>query len=415
MRVQVTRQVAHWRAALTALDDLENFAAPGAWATLERYLGVAMRAQLRASVERLKRAADVLAAELRAAETLEDLDRVRQLVVRFRRRFMQVETALDFYGDAVNSRTNPKLAALLRACDVLAMQAIEQILKPLGHPTPRVLSYADKGMGASVLRSGLRLWDRRSLSVAAAIKITRHNLGHPGGALIHEAGHQASFTLRFHQELAQHFRRELADAPDVAEAWANWSSELAADVIAFVTVGYGAVSALHDVIAGEDQRVWTVPPGDPHPPAFLRVLAGTQLCLRYFGAGPWDDLARAWLVAHPIERAPSEVRGLHARSVERLPRIVDICLRRPMRAFGGKPIVALVDPRRVRPDVLRQLERDAGGALYTSPHWLWNESLRLLALSGYRAATQPERATEIAEQFEGWMLRLGRGLEQAAA
>jgi len=69
---------------------------------------------------------------------------------------------------------------------------------------------------------------------------------------------------------------------------------------------------------------------------------------------------------------------------------------------------------RVRPDALAALARDAGASLGTSSHWLWSESLRLLALAGYRAATEPDRALEIAAEFEAWMLRLGGGVRMAA-
>jgi len=413
LRIQVTRQVAHWRAAVVTLDDLDNFAAPAAWAGLERHLGTTLRDQLRAAVERLRRQADVLEAELRAADTADELERVRRAVVRFRRRFLQTETALDFYGDAVNTRTNPKLAAVLAACDVLARRSLDAMLTPLGKPVPPVLTYIDKGLGASILRSGLRLWDGHTLSAAAAIKITRHNLYRPT-ACLHEAGHQAAFMLGWNEELAAAFRGELADAPAVADTWANWSSEVAADTFAFAHVGYAAVAALHDVIAGEPASVFALRPMDPHPIAYLRVLLGTQMSVRYFGAGPWDDLSRAWMRAHPIEEAPAGLRNLLEGSVARMPRIVDACLRRPMKAFGGRPITAIVDPARVRPDALAQLARDAGPALFTSSHWIWTECLRLLALSGFRAASEPDRAKEIAEQFEGWMLRLGRGMEAAA-
>jgi hypothetical protein len=168
------------------------------------------------------------------------------------------------------------------------------------------------------------------------------------------------------------------------------------------------------VIAGEPASVFALRPMDPHPIAYLRVLLGTQMSIRYFGAGPWDDLSRAWMRAHPLDEAPAGLRELLEASVARMPRIVDACLRRPMKAFGGRPISAIVDPARVRPDALAQLARDAGPALFTSSHWIWTECLRLLALSGYRAASEPDRAKEIAEQFEGWMLRLGRGMEAAA-
>jgi hypothetical protein len=414
VRVQVTRQVAHWRAAVVTLDDFENFASASAWGMLEGYLGVAIRGLLQASVQRLQRSADVLAAELRAAETMAELERVRRLVVAFRRRFLQVELALDFYGDAVNTRTNPKLGAILRACDILATQSLDVVLGPLGRTTPATLSYVDKGIGASILRSGLRLWDGRSLSVAAAIKVTRHNLGFPT-AVLHEAGHQASFMLGWNEQLAAAFGEEFArDAPDVGEALATWSSEIAGDAFAFCHAGYAAVAALHDVVAGEPLRVWSVPFGDPHPPAQLRVLIGTAMSRRFFGAGPWDDLERSWVVAHPLSESPRSRRRLHARAMARMPRIADVCLTRPYPAFGGRSLSALADPLRVRPDELARLERDAGTSLFTSPHWLWSESLRLLALSGYRAATEPDRATVVAEQFEAWMTRLGQGVQAAA-
>lgn len=413
LRIQVARQVAHWRAAVVTLDDLDNFASPGAWQGLERYLGAAVQGHLRLAIDRLRRQADVLEAQLRAAETAEELERVRRSVVAFRRRFLRTETALDFYGDAVNTRTNPKLAALLAGCDVLARRSLDAVLPPLGKPVPPVLTYIDKGLGASILRSGLRLWDGHTLSAAAAIKITRHNLYRPT-ACLHEAGHQAAFALGWNDELATALRRELASDPPVADTWSSWASEMAADAFAFAHVGYAAVATLHDVIAGDPASVFALRPMDPHPIAYLRVLLGTQMCVRFFGAGPWDDLARAWMLAHPIRTAPAVLQELLAASVRQLPAIVDICLRRPMAAFRGRPLMALVDPARVRPDALEQLARDAGPALFTSSHWIWNECLRLLALSGYRAATEPERARETAEQFEGWMLRLGRGIEAAA-
>jgi hypothetical protein len=358
----------------------------------------------------------VLQAELQAAETIGDLDNVRLLTVRFRRKYLQAETALDFYGDAVNTRTSPKTAALLRACDILAGRSLEQVLQPLGQPVPPVLTYVDRGLGASVLRSGLRLWDGRSISVAAAIKVTRHNLGGARpSALLHEAGHQVGFSLGWNDELAEMFQREFRrDAPEVGEAWAGWASEMAGDAFAFAHAGYAAVAALHDVIAGEQQRVWSVPPGDPHPPAGLRVVANAAMAQRLYGAGPWDDLVRSWALVHPAERAPAEIRELYVRSTARMPRIVEILLLRPMRAFNKRSLIDLVDPLRVRPDELTRLQHDAGTALFTSPHWLWQEALRLLALSGYRAATEPERATEVAQQYQNWMTRLGHGIQPAA-
>lgn len=409
----MSRQVAHWRAAVVALQDFDDFAPASAWASLERHLGTALRRHLANAVERLRRESDVLAAQLRAADTLEELERVRRDVIRFRRRYLSTEVALDFYGDAVASRSSPKLAAMLAACDVLAGRSLEPVVAALGKQVPPVLTYVDKGLGASILRSGLRLWDGHTLSAAAAIKVTRHNLYRPT-ACLHEAGHQGSFMLGWNDELSNSLRSELRDTPALADVWAGWASEIAADTFAFAHVGYAAVAALHDVVAGESAAVHTLRPMDPHPIAYLRVLLGVQMCVRFYGAGPWDDLAAAWTAAYPISRAPAGLHELLSTSVERLPRIVDVCLRRPMAAFGGRPLVALVDPARVRPEALASLVRDTGASIYTSPQLVWSECLRLLAHAGYRAATEPERATELARDFEQWMLRLGRGSQMAA-
>jgi hypothetical protein len=413
LRAQVARQVAHWQAATVGLQDIENFASAAAWKTLEQYLDVALRRHLQEAAERLMRQANVLVAELQAAATAAELEQLRVRVIRFRRRYLQVETALEFYGHAINSRTSPRLAGLLSACDVLAHLSIAEVLTPLRRDVPPVLTYVDKGLGASVLRAGLRLWDGGSLSPAAAVKITRQNLLTPT-ALIHETGHQVAHIVGWNEELAALLQRELArSSTDVAAHFASWASEIAADTHAFAHTGYGSVAALHDVVSG-GPTVFRLLPGDPHPVAYLRVLLNVQMCVRFFGAGPWDDLGRAWVRSYPLTAAPPETRALIERALPLLPRIAELCLLAPMRAFSGRALAAIVDPLRVRPDALARLAQEAGGALTTSSHWLRREGLRLLALSSYRAATEPERAAEIARQYEDWMLRLGRPVAAAA-
>ena len=197
-----------------------------------------------------------------------------------------------------------------------------------------MLTYVDKGLGASILRAGLRLWDGGSLSPAGAIKITRQNLLTPT-ALIHESGHQVAHIVGWNEELAAAFERGAAGRGRIG-VWSSWASEVAADTHAFVHTGYGAVAALHDVVSG-GATVFRHLAGDPHPIAYLRVLLNVQMCVRFFGAGPWDDLARAWVRAYPLTGASPETRSLIERSVPLLPRIAELCLLTPMRAFGGQP------------------------------------------------------------------------------
>jgi hypothetical protein len=302
------------------------------------------------------------------------------------------------------------MAALLRTCDLLAGRSMFTVLDTRGIPTPYVLTYLEKGLGASILRAGLRLWDAVTESPAAVIKITQHNLYRPT-ALIHEAGHQVSHLVSWHTELSPVFTRRLAaGGTELAEIWSSWTSEITADTFAFVHTGYAALAGLHDVLSGGEGTIYRFLPGDPHPIGWLRVLLGVEMCRLTYGSGPWDDLAEAWLASYPLEHAPAHVRELLARSVSLLPQIANLCLCEPLRAFGNKPITTLVDPERVRPATLQRLEDQVGPALYTSPHWLFTEGLRLLALTGYRAATLPEQASEVIAQQEAWMLRLGESL-----
>jgi hypothetical protein len=414
VRTQLARQVAHWTAAAARLQDLDDLAPPAAWNSLERYLGLSIRQHLTRVVARLNRDATLLKAAFDSALSIADLATIRRQLLAFRQLYLRVETTLDFYADAINTRTSSTLAGLMRACDTLAHRSMAQILDQLGKPIPITLSYLDKGLGASILKAGLRLWDGTGVNPVAAIKITRHNLHRPT-ALIHEAGHQVAHIVGWNEEFAAALTKGLADAPSgVADAWASWASEISADAFAFVHTGYASVAALHDVLAGEESTMFRHLHGDPHPISYIRLLLCVEMCRQFYGAGPWDELARAWTHQYPLQRARGGTQSLLSESLPLLPTIVNITLRKPMRAFDGRPLVALINPDRVRPETLLAMERQLGAALYTSMHWIWTEALRLLALSGLRKATlSEERATSAINIQEQWMLRLGGALQAA--
>jgi len=413
VRSQIGREVVHWMMATSRLEDLDSLASPEAWDRLERYMGIAIRKRLGEAIERLQRQAATLSATFNAAQTIDMLERVQKQLVAFRRLYLRTETALDFYADAINTRTNPEIATLLRACDVMARHSMVKVLDQLGKPTPFVLTYLDKGLGASILKADMRLWDGSTENPAAAIKIVRHNLYRPT-SLIHEAGHQAAHITGWNDELAEALERGLSDASaEVAKVWASWASEIAADTFAFTHTGYAAVAGLHDVLSGDDAFVFRYLVGDPHPISYIRVLLGTQMCKQFFGDGPWDDLTYVWTLTHPLENAKPGVRTLLQKSLPLLPAVVEIALRKPMRAFGGRSLITLIDPQNIKPEALFQLEQQVGPVLYTSPYWVQKESLRLLALTGLRAATSPELAAEVLKQQESWMFRLGVPLRAA--
>ncbi|MFZ5519148.1 MAG: hypothetical protein ACOY90_21130 [Candidatus Zhuqueibacterota bacterium] len=413
MKMQLACQVAHWVDAVARLQNMDDLASSAAWNGIERYLGLSIRQHLSAVIVQLDREATLLQAALAAAFTATQLSAVRRQLIAFRTRYMRVETTLDFYADAINTRTNHKIAGYLRACDTLAHRSMTQLLDLLGKPTPVVLTYIDKGLGASILKAGLRLWDGTSVNPVAVVKITRHNLLRPT-ALIHEAGHQIAHILSWNEELAAKLIANLPDLPsEIVEAWSSWASEIAADAFAFVHTGYASIAALHDVLAGEEALVFRNIPGDPHPIGFLRLLLGVEMCRQFYEAGPWDNLARAWADVYSLEKALSATKTLVRASLPLLPRIVEITLIEPMRAFGGRSLATLINPGRVKPDVLLALEQQLGVALYTSMHWIWTEAIRLLALTGLHMATKPERKTGTLGQPEEWMLKLGGALQVA--
>lgn len=412
---QLERQVAHWSCAAQRLT-LDDLASREAWGHLEQYLGVSLRKHLGGVIERLHGEAQVLQSLLRAADSATAQAEAQRRLVAFRHRYLRTEITLDFFADALNTRTNPRIGALLRACDSLAHRSMSQLLDPLGLATPVALTYVEKGLGASILKAGLRLWDGGEACPVAAIKITRHNLLRPT-ALIHEAGHQVAHITRWNDELNTVLLAGLQQhggaSCELATVWASWASEIAADAIAFVHTGFASVAALHDVLAGAASTVFRYTPGDPHPISYLRVQLGVACCRYFYGAGPWDTLARSWAHLHRVERAPGDVRRIVVESQPLLKTVVQLTLDTPMRALGGRPLRGLLAPERVSPAALRELDTRIGPALFTSAHWLWSEPLRILALTGLNLAAQPRHLKTILEQQEQAMLRLGGALQTA--
>ena len=186
-RTQLARQIQHWGLATTRLGNFDYLASPNAWNGLERYLGTSIKKTLKLAVSRLQLQIGKLRAALKNVRTEAELKRVQRQLVAFRKDYLRTEVTLDFYADAIIVRSNPRLEPLLRACDSLAYKSLKSVLDQLNKPTPLVLTYVDKGLGASILKAGLRLWDQSILSPVAAIKIVNHNLYRPT-ALIHETG-----------------------------------------------------------------------------------------------------------------------------------------------------------------------------------------------------------------------------------
>ena len=303
LRSQLLRQLNHWEGAAERLDDFEATASSEAWASLERYVGVTLRAGLKDARDQLKREAIAVRATFNAVHSRADLERVADQVALLRKRYLQTELLVDFYVAAVRARANPEVGLQLRACDVMAERTVRGALDQLGIKAPPIMTYFTTGVGASILRIGTKLWDG-SLSPIAAIRLTYHNRFRTT-SLFHECGHQFAGLTGWNEAFAQLLRTRLAGAnSEVVETIASWSSEMAADSFAFAYSGYAAVVALSDVVAGRGAEVFRFLPGDPHPISYVRVLLGVEMCRRFYGMGPWDELASAWHQLYPTRHAP---------------------------------------------------------------------------------------------------------------
>jgi len=404
------RQVNHWLMAATKLSILDNLASPQAWQGIDHQIGVQLRESFKKSVDDVIAQAIGLKRQLETAGEEASMSTAKRGLQELRNKYLKAEESIHFYTVAINSRTTPGISALLRACDILCVRSMQELLKPLGKATPPVLTYIDKGVGASILKAGLRLWDG-NVSNVAAIKVTQHNLYRPT-AIIHETGHQMAHILHWNEELSAALNNELTHhAPVVGEAFSRWSSEMAADAFAFVHAGFAAVAALHDVVSGMPQAVFAYHQYDPHPISYLRVLMNIEMCRQCYGAGPWDGLEEAFKDMYDIDRATVPSVGLIAPCVSALPDVVYLLLKKQYRAFEGRSLSALVPPERVSPGELAKLEQQAGAALYTSHAWIWKECLRLLALGGYKIGLGKGDLPALYKQQEEWMTKLGFAVE----
>jgi hypothetical protein len=410
VKSSLLRQVNHWLQAASRLSDLDRFASGIAWQGLDHKISQSIRKTLQQSVDEVIAMSSTLNTQLKSAEDETSLRSIKRSLLLLRERYLKTEETLHFYTVAVNSRTTPNIAALLRACDLLCKKSMQEVLAPLGKETPEVFTYVDKGVGASILKAGLRLWDGNMSSVAA-IKITQHNLFRPT-AIIHETGHQVAHILDWNSELSSAFLQGMGSHSIVVRnAYAAWASEIAADAFAFVHTGFAAVAALNDVVSGSPASVFGYHAHDPHPIGYIRVLMNIEMCRQCYGEGVWDDLEAAFRNDYDINLVNFPSIELVKLCEQALPDVVRIILKQPYRAFGNRPITQLVNPAKVHPRELEKLEYLAGDALYTSHAWIWRESIRLLAINGYRIGLGKGDLPALYRQQEEWMMKLGFSVE----
>lgn len=410
IKSSLTRQVNHWLQAAISLSHLDQLASGNAWQGIEYDLGISLKKTLQLSIDDVISLGNGLVSQLKTAEDAASLRSVKRRLTLLREKYLRAEETIHFYAVAINSRTTPNIAALLRACDIICVRSMREVLAPLGKETPSVLTYIDKGIGASILKAGLRLWDGQ-ISPFAAIKVTQHNLFRPT-SIIHETGHQVAHILNWNDELAFALHEKLqAKSETIGTAFGGWATEIAADAFAFVHTGYAAVAALHDVVSGTPETVFGFQPADPHPVAYIRVLLNIEMCRQFYGPGPWDDLEFSFKNDYDINLVDFPATELIKSCYQAIPEAVNIILKSPYRAFGGQSLSRLVPPDRVSPQALEKLEFVAGPSLFTSHAWVWEKCIQLVALTGYKIALGKGDLAALYKLQEEWMIRLGFAIQ----
>lgn len=401
------RQAVHWHLAATRMSSLDNLAAQQAWLGIDHNIASTLQKNFNESIQ------DVIKLSTNVMHILKnggDTVYAHKMLLLLRINYTKTEETIHYYTIAINSRINPKVSSMLRACDILCRMSMEEILKPLGKEVPLVMTYLDKGLGASILKAGLRLWDGK-ISAVAAIKITQHNLNRPT-AIIHETGHQVAHILNWTSELEQIMSINLQNfGIEVSKAFHGWVSEMAADAFAFVHTGFAAVVALHDVVSGSKGSVFSYHRNDPHPISYIRVLLNIEMCKQFFGKGPWYKLEEAFRETYDIETIHSGDKEVIRNCELAVKEVVTLLISTNYHCFGNRSLAQLIPPERVSPKELEKLEYLAGPSLYTSQAWISKECLRILALNGYKIGARPDDLVLLYKKQEEWMIRLGYSIE----
>ena len=243
-----------------------------------------------------------------------------------------------------------------------------------------MLVYVDKGLGASILRAGVRLWDHASPSPVATVKLTRHNLFHPT-ALVPRDRPSDGAPHRMDGRAGRRPRRRRR--PALTRAGGGLAQLGQRDRRRRPRLrpsGMGAPARPRQRGRRRHAGVHRLLDGDPHP---IPVAAGDVQRRVVSAAGtapvPGTPGARPGGTGTRPSRRPATAAAWPAPASTRSRPIVDVCTRRPMAAFrGGRSDASTIPAGRA----LRRWPRSPPArrpSLLTSSYLPRVASLRVLA------------------------------------
>jgi len=268
----------------------------------------------------------------------------------------------DTFLDILSQRHLPEIGLILTGCDVLALDAIRKNHSALSIVEPPVV-YFDRGFGAAILREGVLLQDNiKNPLPTIQIPYSKLKVKHGTVSIIHEAGHVIMVRLGLVSSLPKAIKSALGrvGAPDfIKELFALWMGEIGPDFWSFCNCGIAQTSSTMEILSLPKQHVFRVPPGDPHPPPYLRVLLSIKWCHQLWGRGNWDKLERKWLELYPLENASKNERKILETGKKYLNTVTRTLFNTKFHVLNWKTIPSLFDLNAISPSNLERIIRSA--------------------------------------------------------
>lgn len=360
------------------------------------------RIKLKEHIEEVKRQFSIVS-------DIEGLQRLQRKQQYARDHYLRTEQVFDYYVDLLHTRGEKNMGPILKGCERICNVSLEQGLSKLGLEVPTVICYLDRGEGASILKSGIYLWDGQS-NPAAIIKVVRSAIPLPRlTSILHECGHQAAHMTNWNQEVSETLYDTVKNSGGsraLADLWSSWASEIAADFWALQQSNFASVIGLSEVVTGSSDRVFRVIPGDPHPMAYLRVMTGLTFCKLFFGPGPWDDFKRTWDLLYPINASRAESASIAQESLPLLNNICKSISTRKMDSFLGNSLnqilpVNSAGPKRIKEFLSHNLSNFSMESNTVSCPIVTLTSFRMIQMFGGQSHQW------ISRQMGNWLTKLG--------
>lgn len=323
--------------------------------------------------------------------------------------FNDVLSQLDLFTEAVTQRSEHRTGVWLSGLDMLATDALALPAVP-GFAPPPLMCYLARGPGAAIRRARTRLPGGRDNPVAL-IRVPRERMvGHGiASSLVHEVGHQASALLGLHESLRAALLATVegaASGPGPSRCWAQWISEIVADLWSVAKLGVGSTLGLIGVVSLPRWFVFRPSGADPHPIPWIRVHVSAAIGDALYPDPQWRRVAGLWSALYPLDRAPAAVQPVLSELVAQIPEFVDTLLAHRPPAFTGRSIGDVVRmPDRRRAALLARFRhwRDDPGQLFAAKPTL---AFAVIGQARGDGLLTPERESRLlGEQLTQWAVR----------